>query len=702
MGTSLFNTTPAATYPALIKVGNNTSLDGTLKVLSDGSGNDSILSLSTASLQIGGQSSFFSTQSAGTGSDFFYSDINPNLTAGANNQVVSLVRLRDRGVANTGGFTGTQRLSLIMENAAGGQFPFQLFSESGALRIGFTSVATPTARVAIQGTGATSATTSFLVTNGAATPLNAMQITDNLGIIFAGKGQDNSGVYIGRDVAASWTNSYGSVVIGDAADVAGNAINQVIIGKEAIGTASNNINIGYRAGVLGSSNGTGILIGYQAGQHGATNYPTNPIGIGSSVGVGTNSISIGTSAKTTGVDNSIAIGNASEVYYNPSFGGINAIALGANSFANTSGAITDGTAIAIGYDAYANYYEFVSGSPTFPIKDVYFGSGVIRKNGLSTGVGVAYTINGSGAFGTNFAGGNLTLAGGKGTGTGTAGSVIFSTSTPTTSGTTLQTLSERMRIDGSGNVGIGTTSPTARLQVVGSGSTSGTESLKITDSAGTNLFRVRDDGRTIIGTGGITFEGSTISSNTVLTIGGNGGLIFSNATLNFQRNTTFDGGIGVPSNATQSGITIIGNFTNAGAGLTSVGNNFNITTALNTSIGDVTLNQLNITNTINTTGGTTLQRGFYYNPTLTGTVGFTHYAIQTTSGGAYINTATPNATACLQADSTTQGFLPPRMTTAERVAITSPANGLIVFDTDVQNLCYRRDSTWVQVSFTAV
>jgi hypothetical protein len=169
MGTSLLNTTPAATYPALLKVGNNTSIDGTLKTLSDGVGNDSILALSTTSLRIGGQSSFYSVQSAGTGSDFFYSDINPDITPGANNQVVSLMRLRDRGALNTGGFTGTQRLSLIMENGAGSQFPFQLFSESGALRIGHGSVATPTALVQVKGTGSTAATIPLLIENNSGT-----------------------------------------------------------------------------------------------------------------------------------------------------------------------------------------------------------------------------------------------------------------------------------------------------------------------------------------------------------------------------------------------------------------------------------------------------------------------------------------------------------------------------------------------------
>jgi hypothetical protein len=72
------------------------------------------------------------------------------------------------------------------------------------------------------------------------------------------------------------------------------------------------------------------------------------------------------------------------------------------------------------------------------------------------------------------------------------------------------------------------------------------------------------------------------------------------------------------------------------------------------------------------------------------------------AGNVGVGTTTPNASSIVDLTSTTQGFLPPRMTTAERIAITSPADGLIVFDTTVQNLCYRRDSTWVQVSFTAV
>jgi hypothetical protein len=46
------------------------------------------------------------------------------------------------------------------------------------------------------------------------------------------------------------------------------------------------------------------------------------------------------------------------------------------------------------------------------------------------------------------------------------------------------------------------------------------------------------------------------------------------------------------------------------------------------------------------------------------------------------------ATAALQVDSTTRGFLLPRMTTAQRTAIASPANALMVYDTDLGQPCF--------------
>jgi hypothetical protein len=48
---------------------------------------------------------------------------------------------------------------------------------------------------------------------------------------------------------------------------------------------------------------------------------------------------------------------------------------------------------------------------------------------------------------------------------------------------------------------------------------------------------------------------------------------------------------------------------------------------------------------------------------------------------------TPSASAILQTNSTTKGFLPPRMTTTQKNAIATPAAGLVVFDTTLAKLC---------------
>jgi hypothetical protein len=48
--------------------------------------------------------------------------------------------------------------------------------------------------------------------------------------------------------------------------------------------------------------------------------------------------------------------------------------------------------------------------------------------------------------------------------------------------------------NGTGNVGIGTSSPTSRLQIQGSGTTSSTSTLNATNSSGTSILFVRDDG----------------------------------------------------------------------------------------------------------------------------------------------------------------------------------------------------------------
>ena len=64
-------------------------------------------------------------------------------------------------------------------------------------------------------------------------------------------------------------------------------------------------------------------------------------------------------------------------------------------------------------------------------------------------------------------------------------------------------------------------------------------------------------------------------------------------------------------------------------------------------------------------------------------------------GAVSIGTTSPAATAVLDVSSTTRGFLPPRMTTTQRNAITSPANGLVVYDTDLNDLFIYEANRWV-------
>jgi hypothetical protein len=58
--------------------------------------------------------------------------------------------------------------------------------------------------------------------------------------------------------------------------------------------------------------------------------------------------------------------------------------------------------------------------------------------------------------------------------------------------------------------------------------------------------------------------------------------------------------------------------------------------------------------------------------------------------------STPNSSAMLDVTSTTKGLLTPRMTSAQRTAISSPATGLIVYQTDGTDGFYYYDgSAWV-------
>ena len=72
--------------------------------------------------------------------------------------------------------------------------------------------------------------------------------------------------------------------------------------------------------------------------------------------------------------------------------------------------------------------------------------------------------------------------------------------------------------------------------------------------------------------------------------------------------------------------------------------------------------------------------------------------IQTNSVNYYNGTGTRQASACMDlTGSTSAGLLPPKLTTTQKNAISTPASGLVVFDTTVGKLSVYNGSAWVNL-----
>jgi len=68
------------------------------------------------------------------------------------------------------------------------------------------------------------------------------------------------------------------------------------------------------------------------------------------------------------------------------------------------------------------------------------------------------------------------------------------------------------------------------------------------------------------------------------------------------------------------------------------------------------------------------------------------------SGNVGIGTTSPNAAALLDVSSTAKGFLPPRMTTAQRDAIATPPAGLMIYNTTTNKLNFYNGTAWEVVT----
>ncbi len=174
---------------------------------------------------------------------------------------------------------------------------------------------------------------------------------------------------------------------------------------------------------------------------------------------------------------------------------LSAVAIGANASVATTHSIAIGTGatvsnvlpscIVIGSGAVCTEnYQLLLGGPDTYIREAYIGGGPTRLNPNTV------TLQTSGGIGGSNYGGTIVLAGGKATGTGVPGSVVFKVSNGTAPSSTLQDLVEVGRFNGSTRYfGIGTAATIARLHVAGTENLNNL-SLNVNDTLYVNGSRV--------------------------------------------------------------------------------------------------------------------------------------------------------------------------------------------------------------------
>ena len=193
----------------------------------------------------------------------------------------------------------------------------------------------------------------------------------------------------------------------------------------------------------------------------------NTLDIGATAATRPRSLYLGTGLKIQSTSNQIVTGagaNLTTVNFPASSGAVTI------TMPNTNGTVALAASTLAGYEITDALN--VSGATVGATNQAQaFTNGVLSSTVSGSAVATnAITVKGNTATasGTNIAGGNVNINATPGTGTG-ASTITFNTGTTLTTGTTLQTSSAKMTILGSGNVGIGTTSPVAPLHIAYAG-----------------------------------------------------------------------------------------------------------------------------------------------------------------------------------------------------------------------------------------
>jgi hypothetical protein len=273
------------------------------------------------------------------------------------------------------------------------------------------------------------------------------------------------------------------------------------------------------------------------------------------------------------------------------------------------------------------------------------------------------------------------------------GQLVFSTSTTLNVAPT-----EKMRIDSSGNVGIGTASPSQKLQVAGNARLGTGAYLGFPDSAGAftrfsngefiatsnqqlQLCADNSDGTIAFFT---TSTGS--ASNERMRIDSSGNVGIGTSSPGYKLNTY--------ASTTSLSIQQVIQNSNAGSGTAALG--FSVSSA---SGGEGLVVKGGIGFQRNAAYGGGFMAFYNNNSGAAGDFTTADEAMRIDNAkNVGIGTTSPSASAILDAQSTTKGVRMPNMTTTQKNAISSPAAGLMVFDTTLAKLCVYSGSAWQTIT----